>query len=188
MIPIFSYFIFMNKIFLLLFLLFVTSCSLGWNVADVATNSTSSNTILSSGSVDPYTIGSVDTAFKIIGPDHKIEVGGVPDPKVAWVTCFYSRAKKGGISGGLGLAEDTSDASVSCRKTGDIRFIEPIQNAEEIWNESTSFFFKKLRIVRFFDKNSNSLIYLVYSDRLIDGSPKNSISAVALEDIQPVLK
>ena len=115
-------------------------------------------------------------------------MGGVPDPKISGITCFYSRAKTGGISGGLGLAEDTSDASVSCRKTGDIVFRESIQQTEEIWNESTSIFFKKLRIIRFYDKNSNSLIYLVYSDKLIDGSPKNSISAVSLEGVNPQIK
>jgi len=77
---------------------------------------------------------------------------------------------------------------VACRQTGTISFKEAIKPVEEIWNESTSIFFKKVRIVRFYDTNSNSLIYLVYSDKLIDGSPKNSISAVALEDVQPILK
>jgi CreA protein len=138
--------------------------------------------------IEPYTIGSVDTAFKILGPDHQIEVGGVPDPKVSGVTCFYSRAKTGGITGGIGLATDTSDASVACRQTGKISFSKPIKEVEEIWNESASIFFKTIRIVRFYDKNSNSLIYLVYSERLVDGSPKNSISAVALEDIVPSIE
>ena len=77
---------------------------------------------------------------------------------------------------------------MACRQTGKISFKEAINPVEEIWNESTSFFFKKLRIVRFYDANSNSLIYLVYSDRLIDGSPKNSISAVALEDVAVIIK
>ena len=113
---------------------------------------------------DPYEIGSVDTAFKILWPDHKIEVGWVPDPKVSGVTCFYSR------------------------ETGNIIFKDSIEPVEEIWKESTSFFFKKLRIVRFYDANSNSLIYLVYSDKLIEGSPKNSISAVPLNDIKPTIK
>ncbi len=149
---------------------------------------TKSITASSEVQTDPYEIGSVDTAFKILWPDHKIEVGGVPDPKVSGITCFYSRAKTGGITGGLGLAQDTSDASVACRQTGKISFKEAIKPVEEIWNESTSFFFKKLRIVRFYDVNSNSLIYLVYSDKLIDGSPKNSISAVALEDVQVSIK
>lgn len=138
--------------------------------------------------IKPYDIGSVDTAFKLLGPDHSIEIGAIPDPKVAGITCFYSRAKTGGITGGLGLATDTSDASVACRQTGNITFREAIKPTEEIWNESTSILFKKIRIVRFYDQNSNSLIYLVYSDKLIDGSPKNSLSAVALEGVKAVIK
>ncbi len=175
----------MSKIIFILCIFSLLSCS---SISDMSTDRSVSQDHISSGSIDPYEIGSVDTAFKFIGPDHKIEVGGVPDPKVGGITCFYSRAKKWGISGGLGLAEDTSDASVSCRKTWDIVFRESIKQSEEIWNESTSLFFKKLRIVRFYDKNSNSLIYLVYSDRLIDGSPKNSISAVALEWLIPKIQ
>lgn len=136
----------------------------------------------------PYEIGSVDTAFQLLGPDHKIEIGAVPDPKVQGVTCFYSRAKTGGIKWGLWLAEDTSDASVACRQTGPIVFKESIKKQEEIRNESTSFLFKKIRIIRFYDSNSNSLIYLVYSDKLIDGSPKNSLSAVALDTVKPLFK
>lgn len=177
----------MKKILLLSVFVFISSCSIGGGIADNVTEvrpATSQGT----GNTDPYEIGTVDTAFQLIGPDHKIEVGGVPDPKVSGVTCFYSRAKTGGITWGLGLAQDTSDASVACRQTGQITFVKPITQVEEIWNESTSFFFKKLRIVRFYDKNSNSLIYLVYSDRLIDGSPKNSISAVALEGVVPVIE
>ena len=138
--------------------------------------------------VNPYEIGSVDTAFQRVWPDHKIEIWGVPDPKVQWVTCFYSRAKAWGIKWWLGLAEDTSDASVACRQVWIISFKEAIKAQEEIRNESTGILFKKLRIVRFYDKNSNSLIYVVYSDKLIDGSPKNSISAVPLNEIQPIIK
>ena len=94
----------------------------------------------------------------------------------------------GGVTGAVGVAEDTSDASVACRQTSNIIFKDSIEPVEEIWKESTSFFFKKLRIVRFYDANSNSLIYLVYSDKLIDGSPKNSISAVSLNSITPQMK
>jgi len=175
----------MKYFIIALSLFIVSSCS----TSEMRT-SEDTKTITASSEVqtDPYEIGSVDTAFKILWPDHKIEVGGVPDPKVSGITCFYSRAKTGGITGGLGLAQDTSDASVACRQTGRISFKEAINPVEEIWNESTSFFFKKLRIVRFYDVNSNSLIYLVYSDKLIDGSPKNSISAVALEEVAVVLK
>lgn len=174
------------KYFLLLSLIFTLSACTSSEMR--TTQSPVAQTPVSSeAKIDPYEIGSVDTAFKILGPDHKIEVGWVPDPKVSGITCFYSRAKTGGITGWLGLAQDTSDASVACRQTGKISFKESIKPVEEIWNESTSIFFKKLRIVRFYDANSNSLIYLVYSDKLIDGSPKNSISAVALEDVLPTL-
>ena len=61
-------------------------------------------------------IGSVDTVFKMFGPDHKIVVEAFDDPDVKNVTCYISRAKTGGIKGGLGLAEDTSDAAISCRQ------------------------------------------------------------------------
>lgn len=177
----------MKKTLFFSVLIFLSSCSLGGEIADNVTEIRPAVT-QGTGMTDPYEIWTVDTAFQLLGPDHKIEVGGVPDPKISGITCFYSRAKTGGIAWWLGLAQDTSDASVACRQTGAITFLKPISQVEEIWNESTSFFFKKLRIVRFYDTNSNSLIYLVYSDRLIDGSPKNSISAVALEDVQPILE
>lgn len=63
-------------------------------------------------------IGSVDTVFKMIGPDHKIVVEAFDDPDVKNVTCYVSRAKTGGIKGGLGLAEDTSDALFLVSKSG----------------------------------------------------------------------
>lgn len=147
-----------------------------------------STTVPTAQPTKPYEIGSVDTAFQRVGPDHKIEIWAVPDPKVQGVTCFYSRAKTWGIKWWLWLAEDTSDASVACRQTGPIVFKEAIDTEEEIRNESTSLLFKKIRIVRFYDNKSNSLIYLVYSDKLIDGSPKNSISAVALDNVPALLE
>ena len=148
----------------------------------------SNNYSASNPPTGPYEIGAVDTTFKRIWPDHKIEVGGVPDPKIDGITCFYSRAKTGGIKWWLGIAEDTSDAAVACRQTGPIVFKKAIEKNEEIRNESTSLLFKKIRIVRFYDTASNSLVYLVYSDRLVDGSPKNGISAVSLDTILPLLK
>lgn len=128
-------------------------------------------------------IGTVDTAFKFIGANHKIAVEAFDDPKVMGVTCFLSMARKGGISGSLGLAEDTSDASIACRQVGPISFKEPISSkkkGEQVFKARRSVFFKKLQVVRFLDKARNTLVYLAYSDKLIDGSPKNSISAVAM--------
>ncbi len=123
-------------------------------------------------------IGAVDTVFKFIGPDHKIVVDAYDDPKVAGVTCYVSRAKTGGIKGGLGLAEDKSEASIACRQTGPISFAKPIKQQDEMYSERTSIIFKKLRVVRMVDAKRNTLVYLTYSDRLIEGSPQNSVTAV----------
>lgn len=112
----------------------------------------------------------------------------VPDPQIDGIVCFWSRAKTGGITGGLGLAQDTSDASVACRQIGPITFREGIIDGQEIASARTSLIWKSQQIIRFYDESSNSLIYLVYSDRLIDGSPKNSISAVPLGEVKPLLK
>ncbi|WP_112321432.1 CreA family protein [Oceanibium sediminis] len=125
-------------------------------------------------------IGEVDTAFKLLGANHKIVVEAFDDPKVAGVSCFVSRAKTGGIAGSIGLAEDTSDASIACRQTGPISFLEDIENGEEVFGRRTSVLFKRVQVVRFFDETRNALVYLTYSDRLIDGSPKNAISAVVI--------
>ena len=126
-------------------------------------------------------IGAVDTAFILIGPDHKIVVDAYDDPKVSGVTCFVSRAKTGGIKGALGLAEDKAEASIACRQVGPISFAKPIDEQEEMFSERISLIFKKLRVVRMVDKKRNTLVYLTYSDRLIDGSPQNSVTAVAVD-------
>lgn len=126
-------------------------------------------------------IGEVDTVFKLIGPDHKIVVDAHDDPKVAGVTCYVSRAKTGGIKGAVGLAEDKSEASIACRQVGPISFSKPLAQQEEVFSERISLVFKKLRIVRMVDKARNALVYLTYSDRVIEGSPQNSVSVVAVD-------
>jgi CreA protein len=126
-------------------------------------------------------VGEVDTVFKLIGPDHKIVVDAWDDPKVGGVTCYVSRAKTGGIKGAVGLAEDKSDASIACRQVGPISFVKPLPDQEEVFSERQSFLFKKLRVVRMVDKKRNTLVYLTYSDRVIEGSPKNSVTAVAVD-------
>ena len=124
-------------------------------------------------------IGSVDTVFKMIGPDHKIVVEAFDDPDVKNVTCYVSRAKTGGIKGGLGLAEDTSDAAISCQQVGPIELSDRIKNGkaqgEVVFKKRTSLVFKSLQVVRFYDAKRNAL---AYSDKVVEGSPKNAISAV----------
>ncbi|MBK7542134.1 MAG: CreA family protein [Candidatus Competibacteraceae bacterium] len=125
-------------------------------------------------------IGSVDTVFKWLGPDNKIVIEAFDDPKVEGVTCYVSRSKTGGIKGGLGLAEDTSDASIACRQVGPITMKEKFKDGEEVFSERRSLIFKKMQVVRFVDEANNPLVYIVYSDRVIEGSPKNSITAVPI--------
>ena len=131
-------------------------------------------------------IGEVDTAFKLIGPDHKIVIDAYDDPKVSGVTCYVSRAKKGGISGALGLAEDKSEASIACRQVGPVKIVQPLPQREEVYSERLSILFKRLRVVRLVDAQRNTLVYLTYSDLLIDGSPKNSVTAVAIDRASPI--
>ncbi|ECI4023344.1 protein CreA [Salmonella enterica] len=127
-------------------------------------------------------IGSVDTVFKMFGPDHKIVVEAFDDPDVKNVTCYVSRAKTGGIKGGLRLAEDTSDAAISCQQVGPIELSDKIKNGkaqgEVVFKKRTSLIFKSLQVVRFYDEKRNTLAYLAYSDKVVEGSPKNAISAV----------
>jgi CreA protein len=132
------------------------------------------------------TIGSVDTVFKLIGPDHKIVVEVFDDPKVSGVSCYLSRAKTGGIKGALGVAEDTADSSVACRQVGAIAFRGNVPKQEEVFTERASIFFKHVRVVRMVDATRNALVYLVYSDRIIEGSPKNSVTAVPVPANQPI--
>jgi CreA protein len=134
-----------------------------------------------SGALRAEQVGEVDTVFKLIGPDHKIVVDAWDDPKVGGVTCYVSRAKTGGIKGAVGLAEDKSEASIACRQVGAISFGKPLPEQEEVFSERQSFLFKKLRVVRMVDKKRNTLVYLTYSDRVIEGSPKNSVTAVAVD-------
>lgn len=131
-------------------------------------------------SVSAEQIGSVDTSFKLIGANHKIVIEAFDDPKISGVACHLSRAKKGGISGSFGLATDTSDAAIACRQVGPIKILKELKDGEKVFKERTSILFKTMQVVRFLDKKRNVLVYLVYSDKLVDGSPKNSISTVPI--------
>jgi CreA protein len=129
-------------------------------------------------------IGQVTTAIRILGANHRIVVEAFDDPKVEGVSCFVSRARTGGISGSLGLAEDTSDASINCQQTGPVRFRDELEEGEEVFGRRASILFKRVQVVRFHDEARNALVYLTYSDRIIEGSPQNSVSAVVIRDWQ----
>lgn len=123
-------------------------------------------------------VGSVNTSFRIFGKDDRIEVIAVKDPKIEGVTCYVSYAKKGGAKEIIGVEEDRSEASVSCVQTAPKIIIKEELKKEDIFEKRSSLIFKKTHVVRLYDAVQGSLIYLVYSDKVIDGSPNNSISAI----------
>jgi len=131
-------------------------------------------------------IGEVRTKFKILGANDKIVIEAFDDPDIPGATCYLSRAKTGGITGSIGLAEDQSNASLACRQIGEIVLPESVRagkdDGKKVFKKSTSVLFKSLQVVRFYDKKRNCLVYLTYSNKLIDGSPKNSISAIPILD------
>ncbi len=126
------------------------------------------------------TTGSVSTNFRWLGPNDKIVIDAFDDPKVQGVACFIARAQTGGVKGALGVAEDTSDASIACRQVGPIKILGELKDGERVFDEHRSLLFKNLQVVRFFDRGRNVLVYVAYSDRVIEGSPKNSISTVPI--------
>ncbi len=127
-------------------------------------------------------IGNVNTSWHVTGSDY-ISVEAFDDPKVPGVACDLSRARKGGVLASVGFATDVSEFSVACRQVGPISVdVASLvsEHGEEVFSEKASLFFKTIHLVRFADRKRNELIYLVYSDKLIDGSPKNSISSVPI--------
>ncbi len=133
------------------------------------------------GAASAEQIGEVSTVHKWLSPDHKIVIEAFDDPKVPGVACHLSRAKTGGFKGAVGVAEDTSDASIACRQVGPINVNMAAlkkEDGEKVFSERTSLLFKTMQVVRFADVKRNVIVYLVYSDKIVEGSPKNAISSV----------
>jgi CreA protein len=137
--------------------------------------------LAASGSAKADDIECVSTTFNLLSPNDKVCVSDFDDPKVPGVTCYISQARKGGWGQPLGLNEDPSNFSVSCRQMGPITVdISKLPEREETFTEKTSIFFKKTRIYRIPDLKRNTLVYLAISAKLIEGSPANAISAVPI--------
>ncbi len=136
---------------------------------------------LSARSADePDLIFKRSTVFKWLTPNDKLATYGLDDPEVEGVACHFTVPERGGVKGWLGLAEEVSDISLACRQIGPIRFKEKFEQGEDVFRARRSLFFKKMQIVRGCDEKRNVLVYMVYSDRLIEGSPKNSTSSVPI--------
>jgi CreA protein len=129
---------------------------------------------------EPDLIFRRSTVFKLMSPNDKLATYGVDDPEVDGVACHFTVPEKGGYAGWLGLAEQVSDISLACRQIGPIHFKRTLQQADDMFRQRRSMFFKKMQIVRGCDAKRNVLVYMVYSDKLVDGSPKNSTSTVPI--------
>jgi len=120
------------------------------------------------------------TVFKWISPNDKLATYGIDDPVVEGVACHFTVPEKGGFMGMFGVAEEVSDISLACRQIGPIRIKAKFEQGGDMFRQRRSLFFKKMQIVRGCDEKRNVLVYMVYSDRLIEGSPKNSTSSVPI--------
>lgn len=129
---------------------------------------------------DPDLIFKKSTVFKLLSPDHKLATYAIDDPLVEGVACHFTVPEKGGWIGWAGLAEELSDVSLACRQVGPVKFKGKFEQGDAMYKERRSVFFKKMQIVRGCDAKRNVLVYLSYSDKLIEGSPKNSTSTVPL--------
>ncbi|MBK1644630.1 protein CreA [Thiocapsa imhoffii] len=136
------------------------------------------------GLLSAEVIGSFSTKFKWLGPNDQIVIEVFEDDDIPGVACYLSRAKTGGVSGAVGIAEDTSDSAIHCVQIGPIELAEEIRNGkrngDEVFKKRTSVLFKTLQVVRLYDAPRHTLVYMSYSDRVIEGSPKNSITAVPI--------
>jgi CreA protein len=118
------------------------------------------------------------TVFKLLTPNDKLATYAIDDPDVEGVACHYTVPEKGGLAGAFGVAEEVSDISLACRQYGPIRFKTKFEQGDVVFRERRSLIFKKVQIVRGCDTKRNVLVYMVYSDKLVEGSPKNSTSTV----------
>jgi len=129
---------------------------------------------------EPDLIFKKSTVWRALTPDDKLAIYGIDDPVVDGVACHYTTPERGGISGTFGVAEEVSDISLSCRQVGPVKFKQKFGQGDVVFSERRSLIFKKMQIVRGCDAKRNTLVYMVYSDRPIEGSPKNSTSTVPL--------
>jgi len=137
---------------------------------------------IAAGAAQAEEVGAVSYQFKWLGPNDKIKVEAFDDPEVPGVACYVSRAETGGMKGAVGLAEDPGELSIACRQVGpiDLEKARRVKNGEQVFARGASWLFKKSQVVRFYDAKRNVLVYLTYTDKIIEGSPRNAISVVPL--------
>jgi CreA protein len=129
---------------------------------------------------DPELIFKKTTVWRMLSPDAKLATYAIDDPLVEGVACHFTIPEIGGWAGWAGFAEERSETSLACRQVGPISFKGKFAQGDEVYRQRRSLFFKKMQIVRGCDPKRNVLVYLSYTDKLIEGSPQNSTSTVPL--------
>ena len=136
--------------------------------------------LLAAASASAEEIDCLTTEWKLLGANHKVCVYAFDDPDFPCVTCYLSQARKGGVSGAVGLAEDPSEFSLECRQTCAFSLPDKIPKTKRVFSEGTSVLFKDTEITRIYDAKRKTLVYLAISRKVIAGSPKNAISTVVV--------
>ena len=155
---------------------------LNWHLGTVAVSVALVLGLASSGMAadEPDLIFKRSTVFKWLTPNDKLATYGLDDPEVDGVACHFTVPERGGLKGWLGVAEEVSDISLACRQYGPIKFKDKFSQGDVVFSEHRSILFKKMQIVRGCDTKRNILVYMTYSDKLIEGSPENSTSSVPI--------
>ncbi len=113
-----------------------------------------------------------------------IVVDAVQDPKVQGITCHVAYFDRGVIDRLRkgNWFEDPSNSSIACRQTGPITIgdIDLDEDGEEVFRSGLSLVWKSLVVNRIYDKKNDTLIYLIHSREVVEGSAKMAISTVPL--------
>lgn len=113
-----------------------------------------------------------------------IVVEAIADPQVKGVTChvtYFDRSIIDRLHKGNWF-EDPSNNSIACRQTGPIEIgdIDLSKSGEEVFRAGRSLIWKTLVVNRMYDKANDTLVYLIHSRQLVNGSAKMGISTVPL--------
>ena len=137
--------------------------------------------ILSSAEIGSFNVKRELSSSKLFFPD-KVVIHKFADPKIQGVACYLSVIETGGFKGAIGIAEDPNQTSIACRQVGKIEIgdIDRSEEGENVFSEKQSLFFKHLKVRRIYDATNEVILYVAYSERILDGSYETGISAIPL--------
>lgn len=115
---------------------------------------------------------------------NEIKIESFEDEKIQGVTCHMAHFDRGVIDRMRkgDWFENPSNGSISCGITGAVTIgdIARGKGGETVFKQRQSVVFKKLAVRRVYDSENDTLVYLVYSKQIVDGSAKMSLATVPL--------